>query len=583
MPLPKAKTVRAKDRSTKAADQKRLETKVDGLSGVWCVGGDILNLAGWRTDRYKETDTDLIIFASITAENVLTCKCGVPSAKLQRWGFTSPTYIYDLPVRGKRTRIYFQQRRYRCPCGSTLQQLPPSVDEGRRITSRLSHYIKHEAFNIYKTFVDLANEVGVSEKLVRDIFTERAEQLEKKRVIETPRWLAIDEVHAGKKEYCVITDPICQQVLDILPNNFQPTLSKWLLQLPNRRQVEVVTIDMWRSYLGAVHQVLSQAQVVVDRYHVHNLLNTAIKDVLQVLRDCMPATKQRKYMRDPRLLLKSRFSLSDETTVGGTKEGKPSEKDVVTKWLKDVPELGKAYWLKEGLSDILQLTDRAKAEERLDEWLEEAWVFVKYFRAIYEKQYGGKWNEPFGNVVTTVSQWRIMILNYIDCKHRFERKVTNSFAEYANKEIKKAYLLGNGYTYEVLRSKIIHGGLLVRRRPPHPLDEKPLVKKKPRATKRGKKNLHKINPEANVVRLERVREERDETRNLFAKPQEDKAWSARFRQLNQPQSDLNADQDVWEPPKKGSKRRRREKDEQPKPNKRARLPRLRNRDQLKMF
>jgi transposase len=580
MPLPRLCLSKTKFKSAKAAELKKLESKLDGVPGVLCVGGDILNLPGWRTTRYKETDHDLIITATPLIEHETPCGCGAPATNLQRWGFTQESYVRDLPIRCKRTRIYFKQQRYRCACGRTILRPLPGVDDRRRLTTRLLEYIEREAFSIFKTFLDLGDEVGVGEKTVRDICTERAELLEKERIVETPRWLAIDEVHVGKRVHCVITDPVRRQVLDVLPNNSQRTLGTWLLQLPNRHQVEVVTMDMCPSYRGAVSQVLSQAEIVVDRYHVHNLLNTSIKDVLQVIRDCMTPSEQRKHMRDPHLLFKSRYELSGELAGEDAHGSKPTETDVVARWLEDVPDIGTAYWLKEQLSDILQLTDRQKAEEKLDGWLEEVWDFVKHFHARYEKLCGDKWREPFGNIIHTVPQWRSMILNYIDCRHRFGRKITNAFAEYANREIGKAYLLGSSYTYEVLRVKVIYGGLLVRRRPPHPLKEMPLVKGKLRTGRpRGKKGS--INPRANVPRLKSGREARDETTNLFPKPKDNKAWASRFEQLDQP--DLSFDQGAWEPAKKRGKGRRKEKDERRVSGKRARPPRIRSNGQIKLF
>jgi hypothetical protein len=266
--------------------------------------------------------------------------------------------------------------------------------------------------------------------------------------------------------------------------------------------------------------------------------------------------------------------------MDGAKGSKPTEKDVVEKWLKDVPEIGTAYWLKEQLSDILQLTDRPKAEERLDAWLEEIWGFVKHFRAKYEKHYRGEWDEPVGNVVHTVNLWRSMILNYIDCKHSFERKVTNAFAEYANREIGKAHLLGSSYTYEVLRVKVIYGGLLVSRRPPHPLKEMSPATEKGHASRRGGKKKGGINPQSNGARLERGREARDETKNLLPDPHDNAAWASRFEQRDQP--DLSFDQGVWEPSKKKG-RGRKEKDKQQGPGKRARPPRNRSGGQIKLF
>jgi transposase len=89
-------------------------------------------------------------------------------------------------------------------------------------------------------------------------------------------------------------------------------LEIWLLQLPGRHGVEVVTMDMWAPYLGAVRLLLPNAKIVVDRYHVHNLLNSAIRDTLGVIRNSMSYSEQRQHMRDPLLLLTSRYHLGGE-------------------------------------------------------------------------------------------------------------------------------------------------------------------------------------------------------------------------------------------------------------------------------
>jgi transposase len=581
MPLPRTRRSRTTSNTTKASAQSSLEARLCKVPGNLCSDGDILNLPGWCATCYKETDHDLIILAEVAAEQEPACGCETAGAKLQRWGFTPTSYVHDLPMRGKRTRIYFKQQRYRCTCGKTLQQPPSGVDERRKLTIRLAEYIEREAFNIYVTFADLADEVGVSEKTIRDIFTQRAMSLEEERVIEAPRWLAIDEVHLGNKKRCVITDPIRQRALDILPDDSKKALVRWLLQLPNQHQVEVVTMDMSLTYRSAVRRILSHAKIVVDRYHVHNLLNTAIKDVLEVIRGCMSPSEQRKYMRDPRLLLRSRFKLSGDTMIADVSGGKGTQQEIVERWLKEVPDIGEAYRLKEDLSDILQLKDRLKAEEQLDGWLEKVWEFVNRFRAAYEKRCRGEWSEPFRNVVTTISHWRSMILNYIDCKNRFERRVTNAFAEYSNKEIKKAHLRGGGYSYEVLRLKVIYGGLLVGRRPPHPLDEILSGVEKGRKGKHARNGQGNINQKANLVQLKEVHKKKDKTNDLLPRPQDDEAWAARFGQLNQP--DLSFEQsEVWEPPKRRRKDHRKEKDNR-KSGKRARLPRSRNTGQMKMF
>jgi transposase len=572
MPLPRAKkSKKPQPRRPKATSWVELEQRLEKLEGTLC-DGEIINLPGWKTIIYKETSDDIIALAELTTEAAAGCKCGATWAEMKKWGYTDPTHVRDIPVRCKRMRIYFRLQRKRCmECKKTFQQPLSCVDEKHTmLTSRLVEYIGRESFNIFRNFSGVADEVGCSEITVREIYTARALRLETGRVVEAPRWLAIDEVYPQKHKpaHCVITAPEYRRVLDLLPNNGNdkkrrgrkpgkstgskakppvlkivrsqyPTsettnndpaaLSRWMLNLQNRDRVEVVTIDMCAQYRSVVQRMLKNARIVVDRYHVHNMLNVALKGVLEVLRNSMTTSEQRMLMRRESLVLKNYRHLSKENKKDENGNKLPSEKDLFKRWLKNVPDLAAAYQLKKDFSDILQLSDRQKAEELTDAWLDRVCEFVKDFRGKYEKKYHGSWEDPFGNVPNTVTEWRSSILTYIDYKNLFEIKTTNAFAEFANKQIKKAFKMGNGYRFAVLRVKVVHGGVLVVKRPPHPLDQKWTRSKSDRGARRGPKSPREINPYANVVLLEKARAEQDRTIDLLPKPQETSGWTKRFK------------------------------------------------------
>jgi transposase len=534
MPLPRLKSSHTVLRRPRAASHSWLDEALEKIEGVWSSDGEILNLPGWRTLKYKEFDHDLIVCAELTTGPEHACCCGAPDSEFRPHGRTEAICIYDLPIRYKRTRIYCELKRFRCSaCGKTTQQFAPELDQQHRMTSRLVKYIERESFNLSKTFSALADEIGVSIQLIRNMFTARAEQLEKIRRIETPEWLAIDEVYIRRKARCIITAPVRRRVVDILPDYGQDKLQRWLLQIPNRSTVKMVTIDMWAAYLGAVTRILPQAVVVVDRYHVHNLLNCAIKDVLRLLRSGMSYSDQREYMRDPNLLFISRYDLSEEPEIDERGRRKVSPKQIVEKWLKDVPELATAYRLKEDFSDILQMDDRQKAETEVDLWLGRVQEFVKTFQVKLQKKSGERYDVPFINVLTVIKKWREYILNYISYKKRFELKPTNGFAEAANGQIKRAQRLGNSYSFEVIRAKAVHGGVLVTRRPLLRLDRCVPRTRQNRARRRQRLFPPATNPNANLVRLERVRESKDETKGLLSNPKSNKAWTERFKKLPQ--------------------------------------------------
>jgi transposase len=570
MPLPRTKRSKiARPRKPKASKWLRLIQLLENIPGTWCEG-EILNLPGWKTIRYRECADDLIILAELTTESTECCNCRTAWAEMIKWGYTEVTHVRDLPIRRKRARIYFRLQRRRCKCKQTLQQPLTGVDEQHpSLTHRLGEYISLESFSIFRSFSSTADEAGCSGIMVRNIHTGRAVQLETDRVIEAPRWLAIDEVHPKKNgpEYCVISAPELKQVIDLISNDedtrkkkrrrknrkrqgFEKgvdssVLLRWLLNLKNRENVKVVTIDMNRQYRRIVRRLLKNAVIVVDRYHVHNLLSVALKGVLTVLRDSMTPSEQRRFMRRESLVLKNYRRLSKEKKKDGNGKELPSEKELFVKWLKDVPDLARAYWLTKEFSDILQLSDRQKAEELTDAWLGRVCEFVEYFREKYKKDYRGIWEDPFGNVPNTITEWRTDILNYIDHQKLRKNKATNGFAEFANKQIEKAFQIGNGLKYEVLRVKVIHGGVLVIKRPPHPLDQKWTRSKSDRGARRGPKPQRAANPDSNLALLENARVSQDKTRGLLPDPQLTLGWSERFGTLMQDES-ISAPDDYLE-------------------------------------
>ena len=528
MPLPRLKIRGGEPRRTTDSQWLALERRLDRLPSDWCAG-EVLNLPGLKTIKFKETEREVFVLAEPTGEPT-DCACG--SDTLKRNGLTAPQRMLDLPVRGsKRTSVYFRAQRYIClACRKTSRQCCRARHEHHLMTARLVEYVERASLDIRKNFHAVARETGVAERVVRNINTAHTERLEKNRIIETPRWIAIDEVYpkSGKKARCVVTDPEKRRVVDLLPTINTDTLKLWLLQLPGRERVEVVSMDMCPGFRAAVKQMLPGARVVADRYHVQNLLNTALKETLDVVRESLTAKEREQYMRHEYLLLKSRFKLSTDRPPTARRRGSAaSERQAVAHWFNEMPDVARAYTLKEDFASLLQSSDRQRAERLARVWLEQARVFADYVLTRYAKQCKAVGKKPFGSVVKTITGWFEQILNYVEYKNRFRIKVTNAFAEYANREIKRAERMGNGYNFDVLRAKLVYGEFVHEIKRPHPLKR---TKKRffdhfagnnaPRTTGAKRKS--------NTVRLREAREGNDKTKDLLPKPQENQAWVRRF-------------------------------------------------------
>lgn len=367
MPLPRLKIIECEPQRTRAIEWIDIEKKLNAVDAEW-QSGEILKLENLKTIKYKETLSDVLVLAEVSDK--VECNCTLDSTSLTKFGWTAPSMVLDSPIRFKRTSIFFRSQRFKCEeCGAVIQSKTPAILKKHRLTQRLINYIEKASLDISKNFSDIAYETGVHEKIVRNIFTDHVVNLQENREIITPAWLAIDEVFPSTRKLprCVISAPGLRKVVDLLEKNNYQTLSRWLLQLPQRSKVEVVSIDMYAPYRLVIRNLLPNAKIVVDRYHVHNLLNVCLKEVHQVIRASLTRKEQRNDYVPEHLLLKSRFHVSPVKPK--SRGSQINEKDCLVAAFKRFPELARAYILKEDFSDILQLSNRQLAEERAESWL----------------------------------------------------------------------------------------------------------------------------------------------------------------------------------------------------------------------
>jgi transposase len=499
------------------------------IKGSAMADNSLLNLEGWQLIASKESEHDVVIYAVTTAKPEQCGSCGAPASKLKLWGYSELAFFYDSPIRAKRTRLYYRAQRFHCSniiedreCGHTIRQPLPQIDEKRRATRRLVQYIEREAFRPTRTFISLSDETGVPESSIRNIFTDRAIHLEAQRVVEPPRWLAIDEVNIPKKVYkhacCVLFDPVNNIPIDLLKDNKPDTLARALLNLfgQARNSIEVISIDFWNGYRGVADRLLRDIPIVIDRRHSQEMVLRAFKAFIQDLYENKGKRWWSANMHDPTPLYKRYHELCEDKEEGQDF----SEKEFVEQWLEQVPELKVGYWLKEDFCNLYELSSSEEALQRYDEW-----------------EVRAKAASPaFDSVAHTVQLWRPMVFRYNDFKDRFPKRVTNGPSEAANKIIKRVRRLCIGIDFETLRAKLILGDFFVVRRPPHPLDPTPITKKPEAAdgtTQKAKRKKKKPGPNANTVRLRSAREAKDKTKGLIAPPMENPDYVKRVEHLEQ--------------------------------------------------
>ena len=385
---------------------------------------DILNLPEYRALQVDDSGPDYHIRAEAIIPPAVCIHCG--AASLVRYGHREQL-IHDLPIHGKRVGISIDTRRYRCKnCSKTFYEHLPAVDEKRRMTTRLVNWLGEQSTR--KTFAQLAEEIGVSNMTVKAVFDDYSAKLGAVLRIATPEFMGIDEIHLIRRPRAVFTntkgsDPAggCL-VIEMLSNRDKKTVVRYLSGLPDRERILCVTIDMWRPYRDAVREVLPDASVVVDKFHVLKMANAALDHVRKSVGAVMTARQRRTLMKDRKLLLMR------------PKDLRPEAAFMLSGWLRNLPELEAAYHAKEA---FYALYDAESKEEALR--LQRRW----------ESGLATETKTAYQPLITAFHNWQEEILAY------FDWGLTNACAESANNLIRVANRMGRGYSFEVLRSRIL--------------------------------------------------------------------------------------------------------------------------------
>jgi transposase len=378
---------------------------------------NVLNLPQYRVLKVDETEHDYHIYTEIAVERSSCPQCR--SGKVHRWG-AREILFKDLPMHGKRVGMYVRARRLRCEdCGKTFQERLPALSERRLMTERLARWIGQQSLK--RPFTSIADEVGVDEGTIRNIFRDYVNELEATVRFETPQWLGIDEIHIVRPR-CVVANIEQRTIVNILPNRNKRTVAGYLHALEGRDRVKYVAMDMWTPYRDAVREVLPQATIIIDKFHVLRMGNVAMEQVRKSLRARLAPKERRGLMHDRFLLLKRRSALD------------AGERLLVESWSSHHPDLGEAYRLKEDFFAIYDAGDRLEAGRRYDAW---------------EAAIPKKLRSAFAPIMTAWCSWREPILAY------FDHPITNAYTESLNNLIRVMNRLGRGYSFEALRAKIL--------------------------------------------------------------------------------------------------------------------------------
>lgn len=383
---------------------------------------DLLNLPGIKPVDLHTGNRSITIVAEITESELPVCQiCNNP---MYRHGRRTSVFA-DTPMQMQPVRLEISRPRYRCTtCGTMMTPELSFLDERRRATKRLVDSIRKLCLGM--TFHALAEQTGLAVNTVKNIALDLIEDLERTVHYETPVIMGIDEVNLAGGMRCVITNLATNNAFQMLEFRTQEHLKPFFKNLPDKERVEWICTDMWRPFKRSFSEYLPNARLVIDKFHVVAMASEALESMrkkYQVTLDKNERVRIKKSIRW--LTLKRPQNLT------------PAEAEALEVVRQMIPELAVAYDFKEAFYRIYDEPTKALAMRAFEAW---------------ENTLPDMGLDGFRSLAKTVHNHYEDIFAYWDSPGR----ITNAYTEGLNGLTKVANRMGRGYSYEIIRAKMLY-------------------------------------------------------------------------------------------------------------------------------
>ena len=245
-------------------------------------------------------------------------------------------------------------------CGALRQEYLPFADPFKRYTHAFGRFVVFLSQRM--TVKDVAEMLHVSWGLVRSI-QERYLRREAKRLpLRHLKRLAIDELAVGKghDQVTVVMDLSSGRVVHVGDGKGSQAILGFFRRLKRLgAQLEAVATDMANAYVTAVKRIFPDVCMVLDRFHVMQLMNQKLSDLRRRLYNNGRCLRRKDILRGtPWLLLKNPAKLDPER----------NEAKRLAEALGINRPLAAGYYLEEDLRQLWEHADREQAAAFLDDW-----------------------------------------------------------------------------------------------------------------------------------------------------------------------------------------------------------------------
>lgn len=228
-----------------------------------------------------------------------------------------PSDIKLLPCNGNPTILRLKKQRFLCKeCGHTFSARTNIVDEhcyiSRQIKLKILDNLKLKISEKDIAYLNYISHSTVSRAIDNNYqsFQVKSQYL--------PVNLMFDEFKSTKDAKgsmsFIYADSDTHQILDIVENRQLPFLKNYFSKFTkdSRNNVKTICIDMYSPYISLINEYFPSAQIVIDRFHIVQLLNRALqKTRIEIMKEFSTSSMEYKRLkRYWKLITKNRTELN---------------------------------------------------------------------------------------------------------------------------------------------------------------------------------------------------------------------------------------------------------------------------------
>ncbi|MTV82648.1 ISL3 family transposase [Secundilactobacillus folii] len=204
--------------------------------------------------------------------------------------------------------------RFRCKrCATVFQGRTDYVRSYCVISEPVRQMILYEV-PTNQTLTAIGRRYHVSDKTVQRIIDEETRQHNFYQTTWLPEHLAFDEFKATDKMSFIWADSDRREIGAILPSRTSYQITTYFERFPLkvRQQVKTVSLDLNAGYIKLIPRLFPNAKVVVDRFHIVQMVSTALNMVrVQVMKTIPKRSKDYRFMKREWKVFLKRFNELD--------------------------------------------------------------------------------------------------------------------------------------------------------------------------------------------------------------------------------------------------------------------------------